>query len=360
MTATTHFEDTLHFHSSSAAQEFYERNAGLIFEKEESDMNIEVRCLTKRQLDCYRKYSEILQASEDNDITSQAVTTADAVVVRLDEQHCDQEADIHPAENTSIRMRSETGFESDDPPKDENPLQWNMVDLDVPKLQSIIRVSYLGNFTIPWVVINSMIRQRDRNSECCTTIVCLVVNCIDSCSYIRQRHSYSRLKITKEVFRTLLTEVEAFPKLTEYLINFRWRMRDAEIGPLPIRFRLTSDKSYGLSLRDHEIWSNIPTECAYIVRYIEFTNRKGKEPWSLRQFVIYHKYNPTPEQRCSTWFLMGATQRTDASLDGYVEHVGDLNNAHPFELHLIFLDTAIASWRPYLVDLAERISVIVS
>jgi hypothetical protein len=57
---------------------------------------------------------------------------------------------------------------------------------------------------------------------------------------------------------------------------------------------------------------------------------------------------------------MGATQRTDASLDNYVEHVGDLKNAHPFELHLIFLDTAIASWRPYLVDLAERISVIVS
>jgi hypothetical protein len=134
----------LHLHSSSAAQEFYERNAGLIFEKEESDMNIEVRCLTTHQLDCYRKYSELLQASEDNNTASQAVIAADAVTVRLDEQHADQEADDSPAQNTNVRMRSETGVDSDHQPRDETPLKWKIVDLDVSKLQSIIRVSHLG------------------------------------------------------------------------------------------------------------------------------------------------------------------------------------------------------------------------
>jgi hypothetical protein len=79
----------------------------------------------------------------------------------------------------------------------------------------------------------------------------------------------------------------------------------------------------------------------------------------LRQYVIYHKYNPTASSRCSTWFFIGASQRTDKALDNYVQHVEDLYEVHPFELHLIFIDNAIASWRPYLVDLAERISIIV-
>jgi hypothetical protein len=101
-------------------------------------------------------------------------------------------------------------------------------------------------------------------------------------------------------------------------------------------------------------------ECAYIIRYIEFTNRPEKSPWSLRQFAVYHKFIHSESTRCSTWLLIGASQRTESSFNEYVEHVSDVNRAHPFELHVIFLNTAISSWRAYLIYLLEQVAQVVS
>lgn len=75
------------------------------------------------------------------------------------------------------------------------------------------------------------------------------------------------------------------------------------------------------------------------------------------QFAIYNNYNPVGVG-CSASFFMGIPQRTESILDQYAGNVKDVHGAHPFELHLIFLDTAIASWRPYLIYLAERMYLI--
>jgi hypothetical protein len=97
-------------------------------------------------------------------------------------------------------------------------------------------------------------------------------------------------------------------------------------------------------------------ECSYILRYIEFTNRLGvKFPWSLRQFAVYHRYKPKSGRACSTWIVVGASQRTEKALDDYTRSIEDLSASNPFELHLIFIDTAIASWRPYLVYLTKLV-----
>jgi hypothetical protein len=57
---------------------------------------------------------------------------------------------------------------------------------------------------------------------------------------------------------------------------------------------------------------------------------------------------------------VGASQRTEKDLSGYLNGTGDPFTMHPFELHLIFLDTAIASWRAYFVDLAGQIAALVT
>jgi len=101
------------------------------------------------------------------------------------------------------------------------------------------------------------------------------------------------------------------------------------------------------------------SECAYGIRHVEFTNREGKPPWSLRQFAVYHKYIPEAGRQCSTWVLVGASQRTESCLSQYLHEAGDLNMAHPFELHVVFLDVAIASWRPYLAYLLEESAQVV-
>ena len=97
-------------------------------------------------------------------------------------------------------------------------------------------------------------------------------------------------------------------------------------------------------------------ECSYILRYVELTKRgAGKQPWSLRQFAVYHRFKPKPASSCSTWILVGASQRTEDELERYTRKTNDLIDSNPFELHVIFLDTAIASWREYLVDLTKRV-----
>ena len=101
----------------------------------------------------------------------------------------------------------------------------------------------------------------------------------------------------------------------------------------------------------------ITVECSYILRYVEFTNRGGgRNAWSLRQFAVYHRHKVNFDSPCSTWILVGASQRTELRLDRYTRSIDDLIRSNPFELHVIFLDTAIDSWRPYLENLTQQVT----
>lgn len=106
--------------------------------------------------------------------------------------------------------------------------------------------------------------------------------------------------------------------------------------------------------------TEVHAECAYILRYIEFTNRHGKWPWSLRQYAVYHKFRPSLQDWCSTWILVGASQRTEGCIDKYAQqYVDELRASNPLELHAMFLEGAVASWRPYLVDLLAHVTDLV-
>jgi hypothetical protein len=183
-------------------------------------------------------------------------------------------------------------------------------------------------------------------------------------SYVRQKNSYSRLQITKNDYQTLASECQAFPQLVSYLLNFEFKTRETEVGPPRINFRpkfdckLASDRFVGFGMLTTPVPSlnlDKQSECAYMIRFIEFTNRAKRSPWSLRQYAVFHKWKIGSIPPCSTWMLFGASQRTEPCVNAYLEGVCDTYQAHPFELHIIFLDTAIASWRPYLVHLHDKV-----
>lgn len=61
-------------------------------------------------------------------------------------------------------------------------------------------------------------------------------------SFIGQRHSYSRLLITRELFETLMSEFDVFPGFRDFVLLFGAKRRENEIGPPPLRFkRLQAD-----------------------------------------------------------------------------------------------------------------------
>ena len=65
--------------------------------------------------------------------------------------------------------------------------------------------------------------------------------------YLRQKHSFSRLQITKEAFELLLKTCRVFPRFNEYVIGFGKKSSEVEVGPPPFRYRFiytTSDRSW--------------------------------------------------------------------------------------------------------------------
>ncbi|KAF1940897.1 hypothetical protein EJ02DRAFT_467052 [Clathrospora elynae] len=153
------------------------------------------------------------------------------------------------------------------------------------------------------------------------------------------------------VFNRLLQSCGVFHKLKTFTVGFMMTNNETEMGPPAIEYALRSS-----TYRD--CYDGF--ECAYIVRLMEYTNRPEKDPWSLRKFALYHKYRSDPQDWCSTWILIGASQRTEACLEDYRRGVNDFKSANPFELHIIFLDVAIAAWRPYLADLLIEIADLTS
>jgi hypothetical protein len=87
---------------------------------------------------------------------------------------------------------------------------------------------------------------------------------------------------------------------------------------------------------------------------MENTNRSKYVPWSLRQYVVYHKYNDSSKAPHSTWAFFGMSQRSESCVNRHFSNAS-LPSLDPFGLHVRLLGTAIASWRPYLIYINEKI-----
>ena len=178
----------------------------------------------------------------------------------------------------------------------------------------------------------------------------------------------SRLLVTRKLFEALMFHFQVLPQFWEYVLLFGVKFGENEMSPPQLRFRrLAADKtkmrtqcstSFGTNIYNIVFASTrslIDTECAYGLRYAELNNREGNNPWSIRQTAIYHKY--TAADKSSSWTMIAASERTRSSLDLYVKSCTDLASFNPFEIHVLVLDSALANWRSYIIDLTERISL---
>ncbi|MCJ1379470.1 hypothetical protein MMC17_002571 [Xylographa soralifera] len=166
---------------------------------------------------------------------------------------------------------------------------------------------------------------------------------------IQQWHSYSRLRLTRELFEDMMSTFDVFHRFREFVLLFGNRSGENEIVPPQMRFRkLVEDINDPLNA------SCVGFECAYGLRYVELNNRMDTvEPWSIRQTVVYHKYSI--QQQSSTWVFIAASKTAELRMDRYIKSVDTMVDSNPFEIHLIILDTALANWRPYVIYLTVKI-----
>jgi hypothetical protein len=338
MEVSQYFERTLFYDRSPAADEYYERSAGLIFENDISGCRIEVR---------YQS-------------------------CRATPEH----ATVHPGGDWTTGKDEKSSGENctEKSISDEiNPGDGNKADDSDGRCSLLSRASSTelpdaldqrrGEYNPPMYPGRPKLTIHALNATDINTFTRKTKHDF-RVFYVRQRHSHSRLQITKKVFEELLRSCHAFPRFNEYLVGFGSKQSENEVGPPPLKFRAlytalnTNRRGFGslTAINSPDLIAHSYLECSYILRYVEFTDRPNKKPWSLRQFAVYHRYKQNCQRPCSTWILVGASQRTEARLDHYTRSIEDLMRVNPFELHVIFLDTAIATWRPYLVYLTQLVA----
>lgn len=167
-------------------------------------------------------------------------------------------------------------------------------------------------------------------------------------SFIRQRHSYSPLTITNELFESLLLEKGVSPQFRDYVLYMGEREREVEIVPPRLRWRMAPTGSV------KESRSNF--ECMYGLRFVEQNGRgNAYQPtsrWSFRQTAVYCSFPSALEQ--STWIFVTPSALAQQRIDGYASCRNESSKFNPFEIHLLLLDTAMMNWRHYLIDLAAE------
>lgn len=167
--------------------------------------------------------------------------------------------------------------------------------------------------------------------------------------FIRQRHSYSRLSVTQELFETLTSCLGVFPKFRDFILLFRMKQEESEMSLPPLRFRPQ------IQLQEvADMGWNVEFECAYAFRYVDLNNRDTSRPWSIRKVAVYQNYSRL--QNSSTWILVSAPLKIETCIDRYVQSVSNFHEVDPFELHVLILESVLTNWRPYIMYLAQKIS----
>lgn len=106
------------------------------------------------------------------------------------------------------------------------------------------------------------------------------------------------------------------------------------------------------NLSSREIENRIVDLC-YNVRHFELHGRDLEDLWSCRQSAIHQKYYFANER--SNWILVQSSNLFSIALNDF-----DLDYAtYSTGLHVRYLVTAIANWRPYLNYIAEKLAELI-
>ncbi|KAF4629509.1 hypothetical protein G7Y89_g8640 [Cudoniella acicularis] len=164
--------------------------------------------------------------------------------------------------------------------------------------------------------------------------------------FIRQKNSNSRLLLSRDLLQSLIVSNNIFGRFGDFVMSFGWKKREHDIGPPPCRFQAGE-------LRDGDSFTTF--ECAYGIRYVERNGYgESKDPWSVRQTTIYHKYHGETE----TWVFISASRSAEAKVTQYIKDfpLRYTKNKNPFDLHVVLIDLALENWRWYIKSLVERIA----
>lgn len=237
METSAYFERTLFYDRSPAADEYYERSADLIFEKDTRRTQIEVRYQPTGD------YDQTLQVHEEQSCGQDPSISKNAEIQSLSFQGADFRISI----NGSVKLHYGTkAIETEGGNRALDPDEACESDSDsstTSKASSTALPSGLdqwqGEAVPPTYPGLPKLKVVTLDASNIPEFVKWTKNSF-RVFYIRQRHSYSRIQITKRLFEQLLKSCNVFPRFNEYLIGFGIKQNENEVGPPPLKFRALS------------------------------------------------------------------------------------------------------------------------
>jgi len=185
-------------------------------------------------------------------------------------------------------------------------------------------------------------------------------------SIISQRNSWTRLKISAEMFKMLCHFHRVFPRYLQCVFKFSQdacrgeeyfgggcyrHMYEDEIGSAVSGMFEVNHSRYSIP--------NYVIEISYNVRHFEEHGRQLLDPWSCRQCSVYQSYSH--RNNFSTWILIQIPSRTRSYLERlYSEGECSSSDNHPMDVHLHLLVSCEKNWGPYIGYLGNEVSKIVS
>lgn len=237
MDTSRYFERTLFYDLSPTAEEHYARSAESIFEKDLDRSHIEVWIQSSTDASCHDEMKDadktpekliISQTNTENVVSICTQPAALASEASKSEKHPRvKQARLTPNTGSCYRYDSESDSAQSlysqasstalstaldhhrgcNPPSYPGPAKLTKVDLDIKNVQAFVKRT-THNFRV---------------------------------FYIGQRHSFSRLQITQDLFEQLLRSCHAFPRFNEYVIGLGLKSSDSEVTPPPLHYRPLKD-----------------------------------------------------------------------------------------------------------------------
>ncbi|KAF8537272.1 hypothetical protein BDD12DRAFT_847584 [Trichophaea hybrida] len=162
---------------------------------------------------------------------------------------------------------------------------------------------------------------------------------------ISRRNSYTKPKISSEIFKTLCHFYRVFPKYLHCVFQFREKHCEEE--------EYFSGGCYRHVHEDESKHSAI-FEICYNVRYFEKHGRQLEDPWSSRQCSVYQNYSQ--RSNASTWILIHIPNGTRDHLERFnSETEGSSQSDHPMRIHMHLLLSCEKNWGPYIGYLGDEL-----
>lgn len=171
--------------------------------------------------------------------------------------------------------------------------------------------------------------------------------------FISKRNSWTRLKISIEVFKMLCHFYRVFPRYLDPVLRFNTQISRTEeyLGGGCYR-HVREDKTLGLERKSSFF------EICYNICHFELHGRELEDPWSCRQCAVYQSYSC--HQNSSVWILIQLPKRSRDYLEWINSAGEDLKcwslGDHPLVLHLLILVSCEKNWGPYIGYLGNVLS----